>query len=152
MDRLTSLFEKLGARNPEEWARSQMTEGIPQLARFLFLRQAWRGVVSPSDPTWIDASLQGYKTNPDAPYAPVGKAIETLQAKGATEQELTELVRGMQAELLFNLCCLVEGPGEVEEEVSDVAWGLFLLDDEDQPVQSIEGLHESVLETDPAGP
>ncbi len=152
MDRLTSLFEKLGARNPEEWARSQTTEGIPQLARFLFLRQAWRGVVSPSDPSWIDASLQGYKTNPDAPYAPVGKAIEALQAKGATEQELTELVRGMQAELLFSLCYLVEDPGEVEEEVSDVAWGLFLLDEDDQPVQSIGGLHESVLETDPAGP
>ncbi len=37
---LTELFARLGARDPEKWARSQIKEGIPQLARFLFLRQA----------------------------------------------------------------------------------------------------------------
>jgi hypothetical protein len=40
-DELTALFKKVGARKPEGWARSQIEEGIPQLARFLFLRQAW---------------------------------------------------------------------------------------------------------------
>jgi len=39
-EQLTALFQKLGARHPEGWARSQIKEGIPQLARFLFLRQA----------------------------------------------------------------------------------------------------------------
>ena len=37
---LTELFRKLGARDPSAWARSQTSEKIPQLARFLFLRQA----------------------------------------------------------------------------------------------------------------
>jgi len=39
---LAALFQKLGARDPDHWARSQVEEGVPQLARFLFLRQAWR--------------------------------------------------------------------------------------------------------------
>jgi hypothetical protein len=42
---LTALFEKLGAADPDGWARSQLEEDIPQLARFLFLRQAWRAIV-----------------------------------------------------------------------------------------------------------
>src|SRR5262249_25800627 len=46
---LTELFRKLGADDPAGWARSQIREGIPQLARYLFLRQAWRQVLGPDD-------------------------------------------------------------------------------------------------------
>lgn len=35
---LTALFRRLGASNPDEWAHSEITEGIPQLARCVFLR------------------------------------------------------------------------------------------------------------------
>lgn len=151
LKRLCLLFKKLGARNPEGWAQSQLSEGIPQVARFLFLRQAWRHIVSDADTSWIDASLNAYKVDSEEPYAAVGRAIEKLQMKGATEKELTDLVRGMQAELLFRFCYLLEDPGEVEEEVSDIAWGLFIVDENDDPVEHLGGLHESVLETDPTG-
>src|SRR5579872_1632644 len=50
---LSALFRKLGARNPESWARSQLEENIPQLARFLFLRQAWKLVIDENDHGWI---------------------------------------------------------------------------------------------------
>ena len=40
---LAHLFKIAGASDPEAWARSEVEEGIPQLARFLFLRQAWKG-------------------------------------------------------------------------------------------------------------
>jgi len=40
--KLTELFKKLGAEDPESWANSQVEEGINQLGRYLFLRQAWR--------------------------------------------------------------------------------------------------------------
>ena len=35
------LFRRLGAPSPSDWAHSQVTEGVPQLARFIFLKQAW---------------------------------------------------------------------------------------------------------------
>jgi len=148
---LTSLFRKLGARDPEGWARSQVREGIPQLARFLFLRQAWRHVVSEDDSAWIDSFIERAGTHPDEPYAGVGHALKNLRARGATDAEITDLVRGMQAELLFAFCYLLEDPGDVEPEVADVAWALAQVDDDGNVFGSICGLHESVLETDPTG-
>jgi hypothetical protein len=148
---LTALFEKLGARGPEDWATSQLDEDIPQLARFLFLRQAWRSVVDDNDPSWIANAIASAESKPHAPYAGAGHALRQLRGRGATDAELTDLVRGMQAELLFQFCYLLEDPGDVEPEVADVAWCLVQVDDDGNVLANIEGLHESVLETDPTG-
>jgi hypothetical protein len=148
---LAALFERLGADDPDGWARSQVEEGIPQLARFLFLRQAWRAVVDEGDPRWIAMAIAGAEADPHGPYAGVGHALRSLRARGATDDEITDLVRGMQAELLFQLCYLLEDPGDVEPEVQDVAWSLVQVDDDGNVLASIDGLHESVLQTDPTG-
>ncbi|MGE0191584.1 MAG: hypothetical protein AB7T63_06025 [Planctomycetota bacterium] len=148
--RLTELFRRLGAREPESWAHSQLAEGIPQLARYLFLRQAWRDIVSEDDATWIDASISASRQFPDDPYAGVGHALRRLRSHGATDNDLTDVVRGMQAQLLFNLCYLLEDPG-LSEEGLDVAWALFQTDRDGLPIAQVGGLHESVLETDPTG-
>jgi len=149
--KLTALFEKLGARDPEGWARSQFEEGIPQLARFLFLRQAWRAVVSEGDSGWIAGAIASAEARPGDPYAGVGHALRSLRARGATNEELTDLVRGMQAELLFQICYLLEDPGELEPDVEDVTWSLVETDEEGNVLDDIRGLHESVLEMDPTG-
>jgi hypothetical protein len=149
--KLTALFEKLGARDPEGWARSQLEEGIPQLARFLFLRQAWRTVVSEGDSGWIAGAIASAEARPGDPYAGVGHALRSLRARGATNEELTDLVRGMQAELLFQICYLLEDPGELEPDVEDVTWSLVETDEEGNVLDDIRGLHESVLEMDPTG-
>ena len=148
---LAATFRRLGARDPEDWARSQVEEGIPQLARYLFLRQAWRHIVKEGDPSWIEASIERAKTHPHEPYAGVGHALTKLRSRGATDDEITDLVRGMQAELLFSFCYLLEDPGDLEPEVEDVAWVLAQVDGEGNVLGTIGGLHESVLETDPTG-
>ncbi len=56
---LTALFEKLGARDPQGWASSQVNEGIPQLHRFLFLRQAWSQVIAEDSVGWVDYHITG---------------------------------------------------------------------------------------------
>jgi hypothetical protein len=148
---LTGLFKHLGARDPEAWARSEVAEGIPQLERFLFLRQAWSHIVQDGDSSWIQARVSQAKSHPTEPYAGTGQALQSLLAKGATTQELIELVRGMQAELLFQLCYLLEDPALNDSDVSGIAWGLFTLDPGGMPKAPLTGLHESVLETDPTG-
>lgn len=148
---LTRLFDELGAPDPEGWARSQIDEGIPQLSRYLFLRQAWRAIVSDGDARWIDAAIARAKSHPDEPYAGAGLALVRLRKKGAADEELTHLVRAMQAELLFSFCHLVEDPGDVEEAVSNISWALVQIDDDGTVLETIAGLHESVLETDPTG-
>lgn len=145
---LTELFRKLGASEPESWAHSQITEGIPQLPRYLFLRQAWREVIKPDDRRWM-SEMQ--PRDPNGPGAALGPAIDRILATGAREEDLTTVVRIMQWRLLAGLCVLLEDPDLLENEVADMTWGLFLLDEKYEPVVPIGGLIESVLETDPTG-
>jgi hypothetical protein len=145
---LTNFFSKLGAQNPEGWARSQITEGIPQLARFLFLRQAWKRVVGANDTSWIERELQANATEPGGAIV---SALRRLLAKDVAETDLTTVVRVMQWQLLFALCQLLDDPGDLEKEVEDVTWSLFQTDDMGRPIRSINALHESVLETEPSG-
>jgi hypothetical protein len=150
-EELAALFRRLGAPDPDSWARSQIDEGIPQLARYVFLRQAWRNIVSEDDSAWITKAIDTARARPNEPYAGVGQALAKLRKRGATDQELTDLVRGMQAELLFSFCYLLEDPGELEPDVSHIAWALAQVDDAGNVLGGIGGLHESVLETDPTG-
>jgi len=152
---LTELFRQLGAQEPEGWARSQISEGIPQLLRYLFLRQAWRQIIAPDDRDWI---IETHEDDPDQ-RDEFGEAIEAMLAAGAPAQDLTTVVRIMQWILLFRFCVLLDGGLAFRtgagfstlQELVGFCWRLSLVDDNDTPVAPIEGLHESVLETDPTG-
>jgi len=150
--KLAELFRKFGARNAEGWAGSQIREGIPQLQRFLFLRQAWRNVLEDKDAKWIENQLRESERYPNGPYAGVGAALKRCLAKGVPSQDLTDIARGIQAQTLFRLCYLLDDPGFTEPELGDFRWGLFEVGENDEPVgPRIGGLHESVLDTDPTG-
>jgi hypothetical protein len=151
IEQLTELFRKLGASEPEGWASSQVTEGINQLGRFLFLRQAWKRVLDETDHSWIQDRSDMASKRPGSPCSGIGPALQSLLAKGVSQQDITDVVRVMQYELLFGLCYLMDDPGLEEEEVQDVSWGLVQFDDAGKVVGEIGGLHESVLETDPTG-
>jgi hypothetical protein len=57
----------------------------------------------------------------------------------------------VQAELLFQLCYLLEDPMFTEGELQDFSWGLFEVDGDGDPVgPRIFALHESVFDTDPS--
>jgi hypothetical protein len=151
IEKLTSLFRELGAPDPEGWARSQIDEGIDQLARYVFLRQAWRRVVPPEDASWIDAQIASAKARPSSPGAGAGLALQRLLAAETDRKDIHEVVRVMQWELLFSLCYLLEDPGELEPEIADMSWRLMRTNDDGACIGIIGGLHESVLETEPAG-
>jgi hypothetical protein len=157
-DKLLSVFRRLGARDAEDWATSEVEEGIPQLLRFLFLRGMWKGVVSEGDTEWIDAYVAMSKRDPDAPLSGVGAALQRLLAGGADPSDLCDLVRGMQYETLFSVAYLLDDPSPAWDdiqadvpELEDVAWGLWEEDGDERPVRRIDGLHESALDTDPTG-
>ena len=101
LEQLTELFRKLGAPEPETWASSQVNEGINQLGRFLFLREAWRRVLDENDHSWIQNRIEISARNSDAPCAGIGPALQRLLAQGVNPQDLTDVVRVMQYELLF---------------------------------------------------
>src|SRR5258708_39380043 len=149
LQELTELFRKLGAPDPEEWASSEINEGINQLGRFLFLRQAWRIVIEENDTSWIQSEIDYSLRNPGAPCAGIGLALQNILSHGVNPQDITDVARGMQYALLFSLCYLLDDPGKLEDAVANVNWGLMPLAENGQPLAPIAGLHESVLETDP---
>jgi hypothetical protein len=66
--------------------------------------------------------------------------LARLRAAGIPNREVVELmIRAMQAELLFSLCCLLEDPGDVEQEVAHHRWGLFLVDEDGRPMELLSG-------------
>lgn len=144
---LTNLFRKLGAPHPDKWASSQLNEGIPQLHRYLWLRQAWKSVVCGYQ--WIEKEIERARAKPNAPYSGIGQALGRCIEKGIDRADLNEIVRGKQVQLLFALCYLLEDPNFAEPELREVGWGLFQTDENGNPQQRITGLHESVLATDP---
>lgn len=148
---LASLLGHLGARDPEAWAQSQVSEGIPQLHRFLFLRQAWKQIVSECSPARIPQRISEYQHRPNDPYADVGRVLKACLDRGVSTEDLSALAKALQAEALFQFCYLLDDPQIDEPEGQSVDWGLFCVNETDEPAERIQGLHESVLETDPSG-
>ncbi len=153
MDRakLLASLERLGAPEPTAWEAGEPNEGFAQLlARFVFLKGAWQGVLDANDLSWMDRLIMQTPADSKEPFAGTAHALRRLLQSGADRRALHDLVRGMQAELVFDLCYLLDDPGVVEGN-DVVAWQLYELDEQDQPVREISGLHESVLGTDPTG-
>lgn len=154
LEELTSIFTRLGANDPESWARSQHRENIDQLHRYLFLRQAWKRVYGEDDDSWIEHEIEHFRNQPDKPYAGVGRAIENLLELGAERGDIVDLVRGVQASMLFSISYLLSDPdlaGDEVQEVRAMGWALVETDADSNPTgREISCLHESVLETDPS--
>jgi len=154
IQKLTEHFRALGASDPESLARSQIEEGIPQYARLVFLRQAWQSVIADGDTSWIEPQIQQAERRPRQPGAGIGPALKRMLAAGVTREDIAEVVRVMQWGVLARIAYQLEDPGVVEyssEETPRVSWTLFEVDNDGQPLHPINGLHESVLDTDPTG-
>jgi hypothetical protein len=147
---LSALFAKLGARDPDGWASSQVTEGINQLHRFLFLKKAWEPVIHPTDTSWMDRLVDNAERWPQHEAYQVGRSLKRLLASGVDRTDLAEVVRTMQLEVLHGICYLLSDPSIEAPDVAEVGWALVETDADDHPTaRTIDGLHESVGETDP---
>lgn len=154
LQRLAEHFRTLGARDPEDWARSDLEEGIPQYVRLVFLRQAWTNIVAEDDTTWIAPLIHEAERRPRDPGAGAGPALKRMLTAGVLPEDIAEVVRVMQWNVLAAVAYQLSDSGVVEypsEDLPRVNWTLFEVDQDGQPLRPIEGLHESVLETDPAG-
>ena len=146
-------FRAFGAHDPEGWARSQVEEGIPQYARYVFLRQAWQSIIGDGDTSWIEPQIEEAEQNPRSPGSGICPALKRMLAAGASREDIAEVVRVMQWSVLAGIAYQLSDPGVVEypnENVPQVSWALFELDEDGQPLHPIDGLHESVLDTDPS--
>lgn len=145
LESLTKLFAALGCPDPEGWASSQVDEGINQLGRFLFIRQAWAEAVPFDSTDWIDNILKNCPAS-----TPSGAAWRRLLNSGADRGDLARIVRDAQGEVIFGICRLLDGPDQPVPGLPDFSWGLFEIDGSGQCASPIAFVHESLFELDPA--
>jgi hypothetical protein len=146
---LTEVFRRAGATDPESWARSQLAEGIPQLAIFSFAKALWSGVTSEDDEKWIDQEIEWAKSRPRDPCAQSGPALEEMLAKGVSRQAITDLLRVFEYAMLYHACSILDGARVEDVPITD--WTLHQVDKDGKPVAIIQGLHEVLLSMDPTG-
>lgn len=148
VERLTRLFEVLGAEDAEGWAEAE--RDLPQLARYRFLRMVWQDIDawSTTAPDWVAA----YRREGVA-----GGAVERAVRLGVTPDELGEIAREVARETAFALLQGVDDPerGEVPDEVEGRLPGWFLgeLSEHGEPTGRVLGaLHEDLNEAEPQTP
>jgi hypothetical protein len=127
---LRDTFVRLGADEPEGWARSEIGEDIPQLGRFVFLRAVWREIERWRDPEAV-ANLV-----PDA------------------SDDAIEVAAGMAALAAFDVALSIIQMLDNEEDTESPeplpGWLLIECDIDGKPTgRVLNGLHESLLNTDP---
>ena len=149
---LARLLRTLGAHNPEEWVKYVVAEPEGQLARYLFLKQAWDRIIQDGEVKWIDDAIERSNEYPDEPYAGLGTSLRRALEAGACREDLSEIGRCLQAQMLFNIGYLLDGPAHSHPGLEALQWALFRVAEDGKAIgKPIAGLHESVLETDPTG-
>lgn len=145
--RALEILQSIGAGDRAKSYAESEKRG-PFVARYLLLRGLWACAIEEDD-RW---QKQWYRESP------VAKSIERLLAKGIDPADLTDVVRAMQVETLFNVCQLLDNPGhgieELQEKISEnIEWRVAEYDGEKQKVgeRAILDIHESFHSMDPTG-
>ena len=150
---LIDIFTKLGAPDPEWWAKSHLRDGF-QLTEFLLLRGLWKTAFSAESTEWIDSFL---KTAPEDELSSLMK--EVLNA-GITKKQLAKLSRLMQAESLVQVAQILDDASAVQEDFCRltgkeyVEWGVFMIDKESMEATgpSLGCLDDNFFSLDPEKP
>ncbi|MFF6776942.1 hypothetical protein ACFY8W_25800 [Streptomyces sp. NPDC012637] len=134
---LRMQFEALDAADASDWARSEIDEDQPQLARFVLLRSLWRGAID----GWA---------GPGA-LEQVAAAQRLLDA-GADRSDLVLLARAVAYEAVFTAVDELDCGGDVNVSGVDAGWVVMEAgDDGSSTGRPLTGLHEDLLRMDPSG-
>jgi hypothetical protein len=129
-------LEQAGCDQPHEWVRSELTEDIPQLARYRFLHVLWSRMID----VWNE-SIENLPA--------VQRAVEA----GAHRDDLTQLARTVAYETVFAMLYHLADDDPSPAAAHLPGWALIEID----PVtcnptgRSIDALYESLLALDPSG-
>ncbi|MFJ9822205.1 hypothetical protein ACIRU3_44675 [Streptomyces sp. NPDC101151] len=134
---LRARFEALGAADADDWAKSEICEDIPHLARFVLLRSLWRGPID----GWVDPGA--FDQLP---------AAQRLLAAGANKEDLVRLARAVAYEAVFATLDELDTGSDVNVSGTDVGWIVMESGEDGAPTgRALSGLHEDLLTMDPSG-
>lgn len=174
---LTETFRALGAGDPEGWAASEVTENIPQLARFLFLRRLWSGgeqwTLPPGEwfaeveedddepaleedddePTLVRPSpddADAGDDDGDPPFLAAQQAVERILVAGVSADDLREVARAVFIYATFDACQTIDEGHDPHAEPEMPGWLLTEVGaDLVLTGRMLDGLHEDLLTVQP---
>lgn len=134
---LCAQFDALGAADAADWVRSELSEDLPQLARFMLLRSLWRSPINDwADPGALDQL----------------PAAKRLLAAGADRADLVLLARAVAYEAVFTTLDELDAGCDVNAPGVDVGWRVMETGEDLSPTgRVLAGLHEDLLTMDPSG-
>jgi hypothetical protein len=136
--RAQDLRQKLadaGCLDPDGWARSEISDNIPQASRYRFLHQLW--------PQMIDGWHDGVDN--------ILAAQRALEA-GADRDDLVRLARAVAYDTVFSMLFYLDDDQPDEPAKALPSWWLSELDQTGNPTgRAIQGLYEDLLSLDPSG-
>lgn len=133
---LKSTFRELGAANPEIWARSQVDEGIPQLARFVLMRGLWKAIDARAESDALDSHPQAAR----------------LIAAGGNRDDVVFLARVSAFDAIMDVISLFDNGPDDDHAGRLPGWRLVEVDQDDRPTgHTVDALHEGFTSVDPSG-
>jgi hypothetical protein len=134
---LRDRFAALGCPEPEDWARSEIREGIAQLARFLVLRDLWAEAVDGWAQPEVLESLP---------------AARRLLDAGADRGDLLRAMRVSAYEAAFSVLNRIDVGYDPDTADDGPHWRLAEMSPDGEATgRFVGGLHESFLGLDPSG-
>ncbi len=151
---LVARLKALGARNPDEWALSEIAEDTPQLARYCLLRRVWPELIDvyKAPQPWISNTVAASERDPRAPFSDAGLALKRLLGNGAQPEDISIVARAVAYEAVFGCLELIDKRRSPHAEDACPGWRLVEVGRDGKLTgRELGGLHESLLSMDPSG-
>ncbi|MDR0524705.1 MAG: hypothetical protein LBG90_02395 [Spirochaetaceae bacterium] len=135
LENLVIRLEKAGAKNPLQWAFSEIKENIPQFGRFLVLKRLFEITKSPKENV---SMASDFDDEIEDKFSEISKIIG--------EEKFLDFLLSFSKGIMYNVTELFdEGNRNMEED--KVNWILLKTDENGKhSEQIIQGLHEDFLE------
>jgi hypothetical protein len=140
---LVEQFRQLGAEDPEDWARSEVSEDIAQLARFLVLNRIRADCLEKwTRPGELD-NLARYDDD-------FGTLLAELRAAGLKDDLIARFAQKAAAKAAFDVVHVIDEGYDADAPRDMPTWSLEEGDSEGELTgRNVVGLHESFFEFDP---
>ncbi|MGW3655684.1 hypothetical protein ACWD6R_08230, partial [Streptomyces sp. NPDC005151] len=134
---LRDQLEALGVDDAAGWARSEISENLPHLARLMLLQSLWREPIG------------GWASPGALDQLP---AAQRLLTAGADRGDLMRLAQAVAYEAVFATLDALDAGRDVNVSGVDVGWTVIESGEDGSPTgRVLSGLHEDLLAMDPRG-
>src|SRR4051794_6988278 len=155
-ERMITLMEALGAEDAEDWVRSEINEGIPQMATFILLRGLWKAIDDWRDRSegYVPGMIENAQSDPTDAFADAGLAMQRMVEVGVSPRDIGAVARMVAYETAFVVLNRIDECYDYETDIEGdlPGWRLMETTPEGELTgREIGGLHESLLGLDPSG-